>query len=77
MAYNNDHEDEEPFHVTHTFTPAIHSKSWPTSYYFWFNQRMFNRKNRSELDDRWPSADQVTIYIRTPLHGEKGTEHKN
>ncbi|XP_035712827.1 uncharacterized protein LOC110863060 isoform X2 [Folsomia candida] len=59
VAYNNDHEDEEPFHVTHTFTPAIHSKSWPTSYYFWFNQRMFNRKNRSELDDRWPSADQV------------------
>jgi hypothetical protein len=52
---------EDPYKVVHTFTPCLQSKYWPPSYYFWFNQRMFNKKLSSGSGDSWPNKDQVSV----------------
>lgn len=53
----NETEDVGNYYVTYTFTPALHSKSWPANLYLHFNQQIFNRKiNHGKM---WPSREQM------------------
>lgn len=59
-SFSKDREDEDDdlgcYSVTYTFTPSLHSKTWPEGLYFHFNQQIFNHKRRGEM---WPSRQQM------------------
>jgi len=61
VPYQSEFGDQESYQIVHTFTPSLHSKYWPPSYYFWFNQRMFNKKITPGHTQSWPTLDQVRV----------------
>ncbi|ODN00655.1 hypothetical protein Ocin01_06027 [Orchesella cincta] len=63
--FQKEHEEEddldmENYYVTHTFTPSLHSKSWPKGLYFRFNQQIFSIiQKQGTRGEMWPSRAQM------------------
>lgn len=50
-------KSSESFHMLHTWTPSLHSKSWPQKPLIWWKRRIM--REAWDGTERWPTREQV------------------